>query len=124
MKSFQCTCGNALFFESSRCLACGLDVGYEPMLGLIRRIDKNYRLCGNGQRYAACNWLVPASTGEAFCVSCRLNRTIPDVTLKTRVRDERLGGPNPFRGRSPGPGELVPGERVAPSLVRADRVSF
>lgn len=80
MKSFQCTCGNALFFESSRCLACGLDVGYEPMLGLIRRIDKNYRLCGNGQRYAACNWLVPASTGEAFCVSCRLNRTIPDLS--------------------------------------------
>ena len=55
-------------------------LGYEPMLGLIRRIDKNYRLCGNGQRYAACNWLVPASTGEAFCVSCRLNRTIPDLS--------------------------------------------
>ena len=26
-----------------------------------------------------------------------INRTIPDVTLKTRVRDERIGGPNPFR---------------------------
>ena len=26
-----------------------------------------------------------------------LGRTIPDVTLKTRVRDESLGGPNPFR---------------------------
>lgn len=26
-----------------------------------------------------------------------INRTIPDVTLKTRVRDESLGGPNPFR---------------------------
>ena len=26
-----------------------------------------------------------------------INRTIPDVTLKTRVRDETLGGPNPFR---------------------------
>ncbi len=24
-------------------------------------------------------------------------RSIPDVTLKTRVRDESLGGPNPFR---------------------------
>ena len=24
-------------------------------------------------------------------------RTIPDVTLKTRVRDESIGGPNPFR---------------------------
>ncbi len=26
-----------------------------------------------------------------------LGRTIPDVTLKTRVRDESIGGPNPFR---------------------------
>jgi thioredoxin-dependent peroxiredoxin len=26
-----------------------------------------------------------------------LNRTIPDVTLKTRVRDESVDGPNPFR---------------------------
>ena len=26
-----------------------------------------------------------------------LGRTIPDVTLKTRVRDEALGGSNPFR---------------------------
>lgn len=79
MKSFQCTCGNTLFFESSRCLACGLDVGYEPGLGVIRRLDKKFRLCANGQRHAACNWLVPAGSGEAFCASCRLNRTIPDL---------------------------------------------
>lgn len=26
-----------------------------------------------------------------------LGRTIPDVTLKTRVRDDAIGGPNPFR---------------------------
>ena len=26
-----------------------------------------------------------------------IDRTIPDVTLKTRVRDEIVGGPNPFR---------------------------
>jgi peroxiredoxin len=26
-----------------------------------------------------------------------INRPIPDVTLKTRVRDESIGGPNPFR---------------------------
>ena len=26
-----------------------------------------------------------------------INRTIPDVNLKTRVRDESVGGPNPFR---------------------------
>src|SRR5687767_6601 len=25
-----------------------------------------------------------------------INRPVPDVTLKTRVRDESVGGPNPF----------------------------
>lgn len=90
MKSFQCICGNALFFESSRCLACGLDVGYDATLGVIRRIDKNYRLCGNGQRYAACNWLVPATAGEGFCGSCRLNRTIPDLSSERNRQHWRL----------------------------------
>jgi len=37
-------------------------------------------------------WL--AETRRIFIV---INRTIPDVTLKTRVRDESLGGANPFR---------------------------
>ncbi len=45
----------------------------------MRQIDTSYRLCANGQRHAVCNWLVPASSGQAFCISCRLNRTIPDL---------------------------------------------
>ncbi len=40
-----------------------------------------------------------------------LNRTIPDVVLKTRVRDESVGGPNPFRWQDIATGSLFAGKR-------------
>lgn len=41
------------------------------------------------------------------------NRSIPEVTLKTRVRDESLGGPNPFRWQDVNTRELFAGKKVA-----------
>ncbi|MET0137580.1 MAG: redoxin family protein, partial [Sphingobium sp.] len=42
-----------------------------------------------------------------------LGRPVPDVILKTRVRDESVGGPNPFRWQDVGTGELFKGKRTA-----------
>lgn len=36
--------------------------------------------CANTPTPAACNWLVPLG-GDAFCPACRLNRTIPDLSV-------------------------------------------
>jgi peroxiredoxin len=41
-----------------------------------------------------------------------IGRTVPNVTLKTRVRDESVGGPNPFRWQDVHTGELFAGKRV------------
>lgn len=41
-----------------------------------------------------------------------IGRTVPDVTLKTRVRDESVEGPNPFRWQDVGTGNLFAGRRV------------
>jgi peroxiredoxin len=41
-----------------------------------------------------------------------LGRPVPDVTLKTRVRDESVGGPNPFRWQDVQTGDLFKGKRV------------
>lgn len=41
-----------------------------------------------------------------------LGRQIPDVTLKTRVRDESVGGPNPFRWQDRQTAELFGKGRV------------
>jgi peroxiredoxin len=36
-----------------------------------------------------------------------IGRQIPDVPLKTRVRDESIGGPNPFRWQDRTSGEMI-----------------
>lgn len=42
-----------------------------------------------------------------------LGRNIPEVVLKTRVRDESIGGDNPFRWQDVNTKELFAGKRVA-----------
>lgn len=41
-----------------------------------------------------------------------LGRNVPEVTLKTRVRDESVGGPNPFRWQDLPTKEAFAGKRV------------
>lgn len=41
-----------------------------------------------------------------------LGRTVPNVTLKTRVRDDAVGGPNPFRWQDVETGDLFAGKRI------------
>ena len=41
-----------------------------------------------------------------------IGRRIPDVTLKTRVRDESIGGDNPFRWQDVQTGDLFAGQRA------------
>jgi hypothetical protein len=44
-----------------------------------------YRRCANLETAAACNWLIPEAEAEnnprQFCIACRLNRTIPDLSF-------------------------------------------
>jgi thioredoxin-dependent peroxiredoxin len=42
----------------------------------------------------------------------RLGTTVPEVTLKTRVRDESVEGPNPYRWQDTQTGELFAGKRT------------
>jgi peroxiredoxin len=41
-----------------------------------------------------------------------LKRRVPEVTFKTRVRDEAIGGDNPFRWQDLPSGEVFAGKRV------------
>lgn len=40
-----------------------------------------------------------------------IGRNVPNVTLKTRVRDESVGGPNPYRWQDVETGDLLAGKR-------------
>jgi hypothetical protein len=100
MKLFQCqNCGQPLHFENTRCERCGLSLGYLPDRETISALKphgdaanpdqkawraladgKRYRFCANAA-YDACNWLIPASSPDAYCAACRHNRMIPDLSL-------------------------------------------
>ncbi len=84
MKLFACpACAAGLFFENARCLSCGAAVGYDPTDAEMRpAVDDARRRCANASDDGAgCNWLVAADDAHDFCVACRLNRTIPDLSV-------------------------------------------
>jgi len=97
MKIFHCDhCGNLVFFENVHCLSCGHALAFAPDLedvlsleagddGLWRAAKRGaegcpYRLCENYDRENVCNWAIPADDPDPLCASCRLTRTIPDLT--------------------------------------------
>jgi len=94
-RAFRCRCGRPVFFRNSVCLACGTPLGYVPARLALLPLEgedglwkvsgepdgPRYRNCGNLER-AGCNWLVAADDPAPLCAACRLNRTIPDLTIE------------------------------------------
>jgi len=95
MRIFTCqSCGQLLYFENVACTRCGAALGFRPdelSLAALEAAgegawrpagegdDRLYRMCANYCEHAVCNWLVQAHDEDAFCLACRLNRTIPDL---------------------------------------------
>lgn len=105
-RSYKCSnCGNPVFFRNTVCLKCQSALAYEPNLALMvaivpipesnewRVVEKSnkadgeslaYRRCANFNTPAACNWLLSdhgIGAKEGLCIACRLNRTIPDLSV-------------------------------------------
>lgn len=81
MKRFSCECGNVLYFGSSRCLACGREVGYDPAGRSVVPVGDRgeLKVCENGRKHQVCNWLLPRHAKSVWCIACGMNRTIPDL---------------------------------------------
>jgi len=45
-----------------------------------------YRKCANFTSHQVCNWMVPEDDEEEFCLSCRLNKIIPDLSNPTNLK--------------------------------------
>jgi hypothetical protein len=86
-------CSFTLSFESRHCDRCLRAVSFDPVGDAFLALDVELGAWtgdGGGRselvpcRNAAlgvCNWLTPAGTREDRCLACRLNRTIPDLTV-------------------------------------------
>ena len=72
MRAHACpNCRHLVTFESTLCLHCSTEVGYDPR---ARRIARAGIRCANAE-IAACNWL--ADEPGALCESCAYTRTRP-----------------------------------------------
>jgi hypothetical protein len=92
MKLFKCqVCGQLLYFENTRCERCSHRLGFIPQTSTLSALDPQdgnwralaaaggtFRFCANAE-HDVCNWLVEAAAADKYCLSCRHNRTIPDV---------------------------------------------
>lgn len=97
MKLFECqNCRNPVHFDNGTCLSCGYRLGFLPEQGRISALEpagaafkalaepsRPYVFCANSA-HDVCNWLVPEG-GNAFCPSCRCNRTVPDLSASENV---------------------------------------
>lgn len=106
-RAFRCQCGRPVFFRNSLCLNCKTPLGYDPASLQLLPLKPGpgeglwqawsgkgkptgsalFRRCGNFETPSGCNWLLAAGDQDAqgqprtLCVACRLNRTIPDLTV-------------------------------------------
>jgi len=98
MKLFSCTvCQQVLFFENQSCGVCDKPVGYAPAANAFVTLDPSpegglwvdasgatqglLRQCDNSA-HGVCNWLCDDATTDLFCVACRHNKIIPDLTVE------------------------------------------
>jgi hypothetical protein len=97
MKTYTCVCGQLIFFQNVVCVNCHRELGFMPDRLMMASFDPAsegnwlptvktaqdslYRKCQNYSKENVCNWMVPAESAEVFCVSCRLNEIIPDLSI-------------------------------------------
>ncbi|MFO0906897.1 MAG: putative zinc-binding metallopeptidase [Isosphaeraceae bacterium] len=104
MRTYRCSCDNMLFFDNSRCLVCGKDVGYCPACQSITALepqgDGAYRCgnarcgsrlvkCTNYETYDVCNRCITidaaAEPASRLCDCCSFTQTIPDLSVPGNV---------------------------------------
>lgn len=107
MKTFSCTCGNRLFFDSTVCLKCQVTTGMCPdcrRVGPLVAADPDHLQCGMSDCGAfihrcsnfaqnECNWCVPEANADAgaICEYCALTTVIPNLAVNgNRERWARL----------------------------------
>jgi hypothetical protein len=103
MRSFNCTCGNQLFFDNSLCMNCKREAGWCPCCLAIVAVDTtngggfsctccNTKLvkCTNYASFNVCNRFVASGESQGtqgstsagvFCDCCRFNRIVPDLKV-------------------------------------------
>ena len=105
MKRFHCSCGAEIFFDNTKCLNCEQDLGFDPATlrmftiqnakdGFVTEAGESgprFRLCEHRpENVLSCNWLIAEDDSHDECVSCRLTRMIPHLSIPKNVKRWRI----------------------------------
>ncbi|NCP65147.1 MAG: hypothetical protein GW763_12600 [Paraglaciecola sp.] len=95
MKTFVCQCGNKTHFINSKCVACGLMLGFLPDTGQMSAFTRHqsgklqassngrvYKQCKNYVDHNVCNWMIPDDEPQEYCCACQLNEATPNLAVK------------------------------------------
>jgi len=101
MRLFSCSnCANVVHFENDGCVTCGarlafrpaaldmvaLDVSGSDVLDRGEILPTHVSPCANAG-LGGCNWLVDDGDESGFCVACRHNVTIPDLSIPENLQN-------------------------------------
>lgn len=101
MRLFSCSnCANVVHFENDGCVTCGarlafrsgtldmvaLDASATHVLDHGVTSAANVRPCANAA-LGGCNWLVEDEDDSGFCLACRHNVTIPDLSVPENLQN-------------------------------------
>lgn len=101
MRLFSCSnCSNVVHFENDGCVTCGARLAFRPTSLDMVALDasgthvldhgatetRSTRPCANAA-LGGCNWLVEDEDDSGFCVACRHNVTIPDLSVPENLQN-------------------------------------
>ena len=94
MKIFKCSsCQQPIYFDNQHCNFCQSALGFdhismdmvalqpnpEPNIFTELSTQNQYKFCKNHE-YGVCNWVISRDDSNEFCVACKVNRTIPNLS--------------------------------------------
>jgi hypothetical protein len=99
-RHYSCGCGDKIYFENLLCPGCKAPLGYLADERRLASLEAGptpdswfadgrkgaLRYCANHDTPIDCNWMLDAEGAERFCTSCRLTRTIPDLSDPDNVQ--------------------------------------
>ena len=90
-----------VFFGNHHCIQCGCKLGFLPESLSTEALEdvgggrwsrakqedspQLYRNCENDTQHNICNWMIPDTDTNAFCLGCRLNDVIPDLSASGNI---------------------------------------
>jgi len=103
MKLFTCqNCMQLLYFENDRCEKCHAELGYLPLAEVLSVVEGDgssvvamgepvgrYRRCANSEN-GVCNWMIRSDEEGQYCIACRTNRVLADVSNPTNLQRWRV----------------------------------